>query len=132
MGRGGRKSSQQVHIDPREAFSGKATTAPKRKNFSGGFYSKNYDPDTNIYTDDYDYELIKVHSEEKCVGLNCSIHNPSDHKMIGLPMKWSWGKKQIMRVCEHDNKHPDPDDKAHRESLGETSDHVCPCGCCNS
>jgi hypothetical protein len=74
--------------------------------------------------------LENVHPAATCLA-PCPIHTPSDHHMVTWPQEF-WGSaiepSQMMRVCEHDYPHPDPDDVNRR--LGYTgSIHTCD-GCC--
>ena len=58
-----------------------------------------------------DGRLLQVHNQSDCYGPNCCIHNPSDHPLRNAPLTWYPGVG-MMRVCEHDYIHPDPDDLA--------------------
>lgn len=76
---------------------------------------------------------VRVHPREICAGrqIPCCIHNPSGHKMIYWPQRWSQALQQMERVCPHGQPHPDPDHVAYVKSLdGQFAfDHTCD-GCC--
>lgn len=80
--------------------------------------------------------LVKTHGASMCVGDNCCIHNPSDHHMVTWPLIFNMRKLAMgERVCEHFQRHPDPDAYAFLKSrLPEYLSkalwsHTC-CGCC--
>lgn len=54
--------------------------------------------------------LVGVHSQSKCAGRPCTIHNPSEHHMADWPQNWRSDRKLMERICEHGVGHPDPDD----------------------
>lgn len=53
--------------------------------------------------------LNGIHSEENCRGNVCWTHKPTDHPYRGWPTAWEGDVSMLMRVCEHDQKHFDPD-----------------------
>lgn len=58
--------------------------------------------------------LVNVHTPEQCAGQYCGLHNPSAHPLRDAPLAWiNWGK-QLVRICSHGERHPDPDDVAHK------------------
>lgn len=89
---------------------------------------------------------IKVHDPDRCQGQYCVVHNPSDHHMIGWPLKHRIDRTVELafritytlteRICAHGVGHPDPDSVAYARALGgdEFADaeavHGCD-GCCN-
>lgn len=81
--------------------------------------------------------LIRVHPFIKCVGRNCTIHNPSEHPLSGAPLNWRDDKGIFERMCPHDVGHDDPDDVEYRktqepieEFRGYIGVHGCD-GCCS-
>lgn len=54
-------------------------------------------------------KLRNVHSEDKCAGRSCPIHNMSDHHMRKFPQNFRWDNGLMERICEHGVGHPDPD-----------------------
>lgn len=60
----------------------------------------------------------KVHPNYLCEGRHCVIHNPSDHKMREWPLNYRADKGMMERICPHGIGHPDPDDLAYHESIG--------------
>ena len=73
--------------------------------------------------------LLRTHAEVACQGEACCVHNPSDHHMASWDMFWDSRYSIMMRVCDHDVVHPDPDDLAVRAQRGMIS-HSCD-GCCH-
>lgn len=67
--------------------------------------------------------LVHVHSEQKCAGEACCIHNPSDHHMRDWPQSWRSDRRIMERICEHGVGHPDPDE------INPDTLHGCD-GCC--
>jgi hypothetical protein len=53
--------------------------------------------------------LRNVHSEERCAGEVCVMHNPSDHHMRDWPYNWRDDRGLMERICPHGVGHPDPD-----------------------
>jgi hypothetical protein len=48
------------------------------------------------------------------------------------PMRWRDDKGQMERICPHGVGHPDPDDAAYRERLGQGYKNIHGCdGCCS-
>lgn len=77
-------------------------------------------------------QLVQVHSETRCVGRPCCIHNPSDHPMVTWPQRWRGDKQIVERLCTHGVGHPDPDDLRVRLGLDVVAfTHRCD-GCCRS
>lgn len=81
---------------------------------------------------------VRTHTEEKCEGEWCCIHNPSDHPLRDAPMVIRMDKQALVeRTCEHGIGHPDPDSLAY--FIRETGDaarydlgiHGCD-GCCST
>lgn len=67
--------------------------------------------------------IVNVHDFDRCRDDICCIHNPSSHAMRHLPQDWDEAMRVMWRVCRHDNRHPDPDDRNHWR-------HECECACC--
>lgn len=66
---------------------------------------------------------ILAHTAERCDGLPCPIHRPSEHHMADWPQHWRDDRRIMERTCPHGVGHPDPDDR--------TDDTVHGCdGCC--
>ena len=77
----------------------------------------------NVWVDDYMHVIVNVHNPNQCARDYCTIHNPSNHSMIGFPQRWRQDRGFMERICPHGIGHPDPDDIA----LDRT--HGCD-GCC--
>lgn len=79
----------------------------------------NTDPDTP--------QLMRFHGPALCEhqGINCCIHKPSAHGMAALPQVWRQDLRIVVRLCGHNQHHPDPDDLS---AAGARCD--CHCGCC--
>jgi hypothetical protein len=76
-------------------------------------------------------EGLATHASDKCTGQHCCIHSPSPHHMVTWPMHWRSDKGQMERICEHGVGHPDPDDAAYWERLGQGFRNIHGCdGCC--
>ena len=74
--------------------------------------------------------LTNVHADGDCLGEHCWIHKPSVHHMVGWPVAWHPSLSVALRLCEHNEPHPDPDDVAYNATLGRRTDlHDCD-GCC--
>lgn len=80
--------------------------------------------------------IRNIHKPEQCAGRPCVIHNPSDHSMREFPTHFRDGgmfdikPPHMERICEHGVGHPDPDDAAFMQSIGQdVSVHGCD-GCC--
>lgn len=72
-----------------------------------------------------------VHSQDKCEGENCSIHNPSDHPLNKAELNWRSDRRIMERFCEHRVGHPDPDDLDYRINvLNEDPKYAGMHGCC--
>jgi hypothetical protein len=76
--------------------------------------------------------LSNVHLVERCQGRACVIHNPSDHPMRDWDLHWRDDRYLMERLCPCCGVgHPDPDDVAYQESIGNDSASVHGCyGCC--
>lgn len=81
--------------------------------------------------------LINVHSEDRCIGEYCTIHNPSDHHMKDWDVTLR-SSGLIERLCPDNGVgHPDPDswpamNKLWQECYGDEGAfqvHGCD-GCC--
>jgi len=70
-----------------------------------------------------DQELT-THSEDRCMGDFCPVHNPSDHHMADWPQHYRGDLGITERICPHGIGHPDPDD-----IYGCDHPHGCD-GCC--
>jgi hypothetical protein len=68
--------------------------------------------------------------KQSCVDDGCAIHYPTDHHMVDWPKIMATGTI-IVRICEHDYEHPDPDSFAffERTGRGHMGVHSCD-GCC--
>jgi len=77
----------------------------------------------NVWVDDYNHIIVNVHSPSQCVRDTCTIHNPSQHLMLGFPQRWRQDRHFMERICPHGVGHPDPDD------LIQDRTHGCD-GCC--
>lgn len=74
---------------------------------------------------------LTTHTETKCAGRACVIHNPSDHSMRSFPLHWRGDRGLMERTCPHGIGHPDPDDLAYKVSIGKLYEGVHGCdGCC--
>lgn len=76
----------------------------------------------------HDGRFIWVHDQDKCVGDNCCIHAPSEHRLNSAPLHWRGDRRIMERICIHGVGHPDPDDIKVQSSWAEAV-HGC-CGCC--
>jgi len=56
--------------------------------------------------------LVNVHTQDRCAGQHCCIHNPSPHHMVTWRPRWDRVEKRMWRECPHGHVHPDPDDLA--------------------
>jgi len=75
---------------------------------------------------------IQTHHSRDCKGENCSIHNPSSHKLDKARQVWDDENKLMQRVCEHGLKHPDFDDVKFNKDAKSNANygkHNCD-GCC--
>lgn len=54
--------------------------------------------------------LTNVHTEDRCAGKHCVVHNPSNHHMATWPHRWNNMLGNMWRECVHHFEHPDPDD----------------------
>jgi hypothetical protein len=72
---------------------------------------------------------VLTHTYDQCVGRNCVIHNPSEHRMRGWEKNYRPDTGRTERLCEHGVGHPDPDDVAYWLTLGKTQSSVTTHGC---
>lgn len=83
--------------------------------------------------------LCAVHSEQVCEG-PCPFHNPSGHALSSKPWRKmpTWWGTAVVRICEHDRQHVDPDSLAWlmatmppetREQMAHQPHRDC-CSCC--
>lgn len=102
-----------------------------------------------------DQIVTGVHPEAWCSGL-CVVHNPSDHSLRELPLRFDVTKKAFYRVCSHGEHHQDPDERSYwtnqlergvkkarvtsggkslevlaMEKLADWACPLCVCGCCD-
>lgn len=77
------------------------------------------------WIDDYNQLMVNVHLPNQCRYTHCTIHNPSQHRMIDYPQRWRQDLGIMERMCPHGVGHPDPD-----EGIQENI-HFCD-GCCGS
>ena len=77
----------------------------------------------NSWVDDYNHVIVNVHASNKCKNGYCTLHNPSDHHMLGFPQRWRQDRHIMERMCPHGVGHPDPDD------IALNTVHGCD-GCC--
>lgn len=64
----------------------------------------------NTWVDDYNHVIVNVHSSNQCKNDYCTLHNPSNHHMVGFPQRWRQDRHIMERMCPHGIGHPDPDD----------------------
>lgn len=64
----------------------------------------------SAWVDDYGQLIVNVHLPNQCRNDYCTIHNPSQHSMIGFPQRWRQDRGFMERMCPHGIGHPDPDD----------------------
>lgn len=57
---------------------------------------------------------LRTHSESRCVGDFCCVHNPSDHPLRHAQLNWRADRYLMERICTHGIGHPDPDDLAYK------------------
>lgn len=97
-----------------------------------------FDPETNKFHVHEGLTLEKIHDESKCAGRACIVHNPTDHSMRDFPLHWRPGwepfsikPSHFERICPHGIGHPDPDDLAYHDEVGNEMMGVHGCdGCC--
>lgn len=75
---------------------------------------------------------VRTHSQGKCAGEWCVIHNPSDHPLRDAEMVFRMDRMALVeRLCVHGVGHPDPDSVAYFEVQGVDGMGVHGChGCC--
>jgi hypothetical protein len=56
-----------------------------------------------------DGSTMQTHGPGRCLGPHCCIHNPSDHPLRNAPLHWLASARLMLRRCEHEALHPDPD-----------------------
>jgi hypothetical protein len=64
----------------------------------------------DTWVDDYNQVIVNVHKSYQCRNDHCTIHNQSEHHMVGFPQKWRQDRHFMERVCPHGIGHPDPDE----------------------
>lgn len=75
--------------------------------------------------------LAHVHSEDKCNGRRCPIHNLTDHSMRAFPQHFRLDNGLMERTCPHGIGHPDPDALPYFEERGLRGFDIHGCdGCC--
>lgn len=72
----------------------------------------------------YDGRWLKTHGTKKCRGGVCPLHNQSEHHMKTWPQGWQQDRRMMVRLCEHEIGHPDPD------GYNQDANHHCD-GCCH-
>lgn len=90
------------------------------------------------FQDSFGQTVVNVHSEnEECRELGCVIHNPTDHNLRHLPLRWREAgvfdvkPSHFERICEHGVGHPDPDSVAYHARNGRDYIAIHGCdGCC--
>lgn len=76
--------------------------------------------------------LVNVHSEDRCRGRVCVVHNPTVHHMSSWKQLWRDDRKIFERICpQHGIGHPDSDQFEYWDETGQEYQavHGC-CGCC--
>lgn len=73
-------------------------------------------------------QTIYTHRERECWGYWCPIHNQSPHHMVRWEQRYDWKHNVMVRVCEHGEEHPDPDEP-HKDH--GRHDRLGCCGCCS-
>lgn len=63
-----------------------------------------------------DGTLMRVHRLGNCFGQFCCIHKPSDHPLANAPMIWNEKYRVMLRLCPHQELHPDPDSWLYRNA----------------
>jgi hypothetical protein len=84
------------------------------------------------WIDDNDVTWWVHRWNQSCTDLGCAIHCPTDHHMSDWPKVMATGTL-VVRLCEHDYEHPDPDSFAFFVSRGQSHMGVhncCPSRCC--
>lgn len=74
--------------------------------------------------------LTGVHTEERCAGDTCAIHNVTEHPLSEWPQHYDASEGLIYRHCPHGEPHPDPDEAPYRAIAGRSDRHRCD-GCCS-
>lgn len=75
--------------------------------------------------------LTNVHSDIFCRGRVCVVHNPTAHHMRGWTLHWRDDRSIFERICVHGVGHPDPDQYAHWDEIGQGHMGIHGCdGCC--
>lgn len=73
--------------------------------------------------------LGRTHGIEACEGWSCVLHNPTNHKMSGWPLRWDWECKLFYRYCsQHAEWLVDPDQYLFLKMVGG-ADFLIP-ACC--
>lgn len=83
------------------------------------------------WTDDNGVDWWVHRWNKACTEDGCAIHAPTDHRMIDWPQIMAAGTL-VVRLCEHDVEHPDPDSLAFFKRRGQDHMGVHNCdGCCS-
>lgn len=77
----------------------------------------------NSWVDDFNHIIVNAHTSNQCKNDHCTLHNPSNHSMVGFPQMWRHDRHIMERICPHGIGHPDPDD------IAVNTIHGCD-GCC--
>lgn len=64
-----------------------------------------------------DGTLLSTHGPDACRSEACCIHSPSDHPLRSAPLRWMPKLYLMVRMCEHEVIHPDPDSMEYRTLL---------------
>lgn len=78
----------------------------------------------NAWVDDFNHVIVNTHGNNQCKNDYCTLHNPSNHHMIGFPQRWRQDRHMMERICSHGVGHPDPDE------IAVNTVHACD-GCCS-
>jgi len=79
--------------------------------------------------------ILAHHPSDRCVGMHCCLHNPSNHVLREAPLHWYDATNTMFRICDHSQPHPDPDHLAFVEivygpdAAEREAHHDCD-GCC--
>jgi hypothetical protein len=84
------------------------------------------------WTDDHEVVWWVHRWNQSCTDDGCAIHCPTEHHMKDWPKVMATGTV-VVRICEHDYEHPDPDSFAFFERTGRSHMGVHNCdGCCTT
>lgn len=70
--------------------------------------------------------LQNVHTEDRCAGVYCTIHNPAPGPWNDWPMKFLSGIVMV-RICPHDVPHPVVEDILTGRAYAMHDCDGCPC-----